>query len=57
MTVGSLDRDRAVKATLTRLAARRSAWNAADIRGEIEQLIARHNIVTNAFVRRELAED
>jgi exodeoxyribonuclease V alpha subunit len=56
-TVGSLDREQAVAATLTRLAARRSAWNTADIRGEIEQLIARHNVVANAVVRRELAED
>jgi hypothetical protein len=36
--VGALDRDRAVNRILTRLAAGRSAWNAADIRGEVEQL-------------------
>src|SRR3712207_7059509 len=32
--VGVLDRDRAVDQILTRLAAGRSAWNAADLRGE-----------------------
>jgi exodeoxyribonuclease V alpha subunit len=56
-TAGSLDREQAVAATLTRLAARRSAWNPADIRGEIEQLIARHDVVANPAVRCELAED
>ena len=57
MPVGELDRERAVGEVLARLAARRSAWNAADIRGEVEQLIARRNIVTDAAVRGELAED
>ena len=42
---------------LTRLAAGRSAWNAADIRGEVEQLIAAAGIVVDAAVRIELAED
>ena len=42
---------RAVAEVLSRLAARRSGWNAADIRGEVEQLIARRNIVTDAAVR------
>ncbi len=55
--VGQLDRERAVGEVLTRLAARRSGWNAADIRGEVEQLIARRNIVTDAAIRGELAED
>lgn len=35
-TVGSIDRDAAVSEVLTRLGARRSAWNAADIRGGID---------------------
>jgi exodeoxyribonuclease V alpha subunit len=35
---------------------RRSAWNAADVRGEVEQLIARRNVV-DARIRTELAED
>ena len=54
--VGRLDRNAAVRETLSRLGARRSAWNAADVRGEVEQLIARVGIVTVAPVRRELAE-
>lgn len=56
-TVGQVDREHAVREVLTRLAARRSAWNAADIRGEVEQLIARTNVVTSVAVRAELAED
>ena len=46
--VGALDRDAAVERVLARLAARRSAWNAADIRGEVEQLIAAAGIVADA---------
>lgn len=42
---------------MSRLGAKRSGWNAADVRGEVEQLIARSNVVTSAAVRRELAED
>ncbi len=55
--VGRVDRDQAVGEVLSRLAARRSGWNAADVRGEVEQLIARRNIVTHSAVRGELAED
>lgn len=55
-SIGSLGRDAAVRETLSRLGARRSARNAADIRGEVEQLIARAGVVTAAPVRRELAE-
>ena len=55
--VGALDRDSAVRAVLTRLGARRSAWNCADIRGEVEQLIARTGIIAAGPVRIELAED
>ena len=36
---------------------RRSAWNAADVRGEVEQLLARTGIIADAAVRLELAED
>jgi exodeoxyribonuclease V alpha subunit len=43
MRAGSLDRNALVDLALVRLGARRSAWNAADARGEV--------------VRRELAED
>ena len=55
--VGGLDRDGAVDRVLARLAAGRSAWNAADVRGEMEQLIAAAGIVVDAAVRIELAED
>ena len=54
---GALDREAAVHTILSRLGTRRSGWNAADVRGEAEQLIARTGIVTEAAVRRELAED
>src|SRR5680860_1591419 len=55
--VGRLDRDGAVETVLARLGARRSAWNGADVRGEVEQLIARTGLVATAAVRVELAED
>jgi conjugative relaxase-like TrwC/TraI family protein len=55
--IGALDRDRAAEQVLTRLAAGRSAWSPADIRGEVEQLIAAEGIVADASVRIELAED
>jgi exodeoxyribonuclease V alpha subunit len=55
--IGGLNRDVVVDRVLARLAAGRSAWNAADIRGEVERRIAAENIVTDAAVRAELAED
>jgi hypothetical protein len=55
--VGRLDRSGAVETVLSRLGARRSAWNAADVRGEVEQLLARTGLVATAAVRVELAED
>lgn len=54
---GELDREGAVGTIVSRLAARRSGWNAADIRGEAERLIARANVVTDKPARTELAED
>ncbi|MFT4009188.1 MAG: hypothetical protein QM655_04000 [Nocardioidaceae bacterium] len=54
---GEVDRDAAVEVILTRLGAKRSAWNAADVRGEAERLITRENVVAEAAVRLELAED
>ena len=54
---GALDRDAAVEQVVARLGARRSGWNAADVRGEVEQLIARTGLVAQAAVRLELAED
>lgn len=55
--VGRLDRERLVAEALNRLGARRSAWNTADARGEVEQLIATVDVVVDAAVRQELAED
>jgi exodeoxyribonuclease V alpha subunit len=55
--VGGLDRERVVERVLARLGTARSAWNAADVRGEVEQLLAAAGIVTDPAVRIELAED
>jgi exodeoxyribonuclease V alpha subunit len=55
--VGTLNREDAVGRVLSRLAVGRSAWNAADVRGEVEQVIAAAGIVVDAAVRMELAED
>ncbi|MDK3258894.1 ATP-dependent DNA helicase [Blastococcus capsensis] len=55
--VGALNRDELVRRALTRLATARSAWNAADVRGEVERLIAAEGVVVDAGVRTELAED
>ncbi|CAN5484500.1 hypothetical protein BH09ACT12_BH09ACT12_23970 [soil metagenome] len=55
--VGELDREGLVASALMRLGSRRSAWNAADARGEVEHLIAAAGIVAGPAVRRELAED
>ena len=54
---GAVDRDAAVATVLDRLGARRSGWNAADIRGEAERLIARSDVVADAAARLDLAED
>ncbi len=54
---GALDRQQAVEVVLSRLGARRSAWNHADIRGEVERWVAATGLVANAAVRIELAED
>jgi hypothetical protein len=55
--VGAVDREQATDLVLARLAAGRSAWNAADIRGEVEQFIAGEGVVVDAAIRGELAED
>ncbi|MFZ1287432.1 MAG: MobF family relaxase, partial [Candidatus Phosphoribacter sp.] len=55
--IGAIDRDVAVEVILSRLGAKRSAWNAADIRGETEKLIASVGIVAEHPARTELAED
>src|SRR5665811_1037615 len=51
--VGALDRDGAARDVLTRLGARRSGWNAADVRGQVEQLIASSGISCGAPARLE----
>ncbi|MDN5895410.1 MAG: AAA family ATPase, partial [Nocardioides sp.] len=56
-SVGSLDRDTAVELVISRLGAKRSSWNAADIRGQVEQWIAEAGLIAAAAVRIELAED
>jgi hypothetical protein len=55
--IGALDREAVVERVLARLAAGRSAWNAADVRGEAERLIAAAGVVADPAVRIELAED
>jgi exodeoxyribonuclease V alpha subunit len=57
LQIGRLNRDVAADLVLTRLGAKRSAWNAADIRGEAERLIASVGVVAERTVRHELVED
>ncbi len=54
---GSVDRGALVELALARLGVRRSAWNSADARGEVERLIAATGSVIDGVVRRELTED
>jgi exodeoxyribonuclease V alpha subunit len=55
--IGDIDRAAAVELVLSRLGAKRSAWNAADIRGQVEVLVAQTGLIAEAGVRIELAED
>ena len=55
--IGRINREAVVTVALSRIGARRSAWNAADIRGEVERIIASVDVVTDPTVRRGLAED
>ncbi|MFC5730134.1 MULTISPECIES: MobF family relaxase [Nocardioides] len=55
--IGQVNRDAATDLVLFRLGARRSSWNVADIRGEVERIVAALDIVAATSVRRELAED
>ncbi len=57
LQIGRINRDVAADLVLTRLGARRSAWNAPDIRGETERLIASVGVVAEPGVRHELVED
>lgn len=55
--IAELNRDAVVEVAISRLGAKRSSWNAADVRREVERLIADVNIIASGQVRRELAED
>jgi exodeoxyribonuclease V alpha subunit len=55
--VARLDRDLAAHVAIVRLGAARSVWNAADVRGELEQLLSRVGLIADTAVRGELAED
>ncbi|MEJ7831659.1 MAG: MobF family relaxase [Nocardioides sp.] len=55
--IGQLNRDVFVEVALLRIGARRSGWNAADVRGEIERLVAAVGLVAASSARTELTED
>jgi exodeoxyribonuclease V alpha subunit len=55
--VGRTDRDGAADWVVSQLGSKRSAWNAADIRGKVEVLLAQANLVAAPAARIELAED
>jgi hypothetical protein len=54
---GTVDRDAAAAEVIARLGAGRSAWNPADLRGAVEQLLARAGVIAEPPARAELAED
>ena len=55
--VGWINRDGTADWVISQLGAKRSAWNAADIRGRVEVLLAQAGVVATSGVRIELAED
>src|SRR5680860_152501 len=55
--VGWIDRDGAAGWVISQLGAKRSSWNAADIRGHVEVLVAQAGLVAEPAARIELAED
>ena len=55
--IARIRRDAVVELALVRLGARRSSWNAADLRGECERIVADIGVIADGAVRRELAED
>ena len=55
--VGWIDRDGAAEWVVSQLGAKRSAWNAADIRGHVEVLLAQEGLVAEPAARIELTED
>ena len=50
-------RDAVAEVALARLGARRSAWNSADIRGEVERLVASAGVVVEPHIRGDLVTD
>ena len=54
---GWIDRDAAAELVVSVLGAKRSAWNAADIRGTTEVLLAQTGLLADPAARAELAED
>jgi len=52
-----VDRDATAAEVVARLGATRSAWNVADLRGQVELLLARAYLVAEPAARVELAED
>ncbi|GAC1382930.1 MAG: hypothetical protein NVSMB48_14830 [Marmoricola sp.] len=57
LRAGELDRDPIAEEVVAVLGRAHSAWNAADIRGEVERRLARLNLIAEPATRRELAED
>jgi conjugative relaxase-like TrwC/TraI family protein len=55
--VGWINRDGAAEWVVSQLGAKASAWNAADIRGKVEVLIAQVGVAAVPAARIELAED
>ncbi|EON25705.1 exonuclease V subunit alpha [Nocardioides sp. CF8] len=54
---GWIDRDAAAELVVSILGAKRSAWNAADVRGKTEVLLAQTGLLAEPAARIELAED
>ncbi len=54
---GRIDRDAAAALVVSLLGAKTSAWNAADIRGMTEVILAATCLIADTAVRTELAED
>jgi conjugative relaxase-like TrwC/TraI family protein len=57
LQVGEVDRDAVAETVIAVLGRAHSAWNSADIRGEVERRLAVLNLVAEPAARRELAED
>ncbi len=55
--IGRIDRDRVAGEAIARVGSQRSTWNHADLRGEVELLLARAGVIAEPAVWAELAED